>query len=382
MCSGDAYPGRKAGDFIMRHEPAATFEDDLSECRRLLSTGSRTFYAASFLLPRRIREPASALYAFCRLADDAVDDTDLPAEGVSRLEDRLDRAYNGRPVNIAADRAFAATVKKFDIPRAIPQAMLEGFAWDASERRYETIEDVQAYAARVAGTVGAMMAVLMGRRSPEDLARATDLGIAMQLTNIARDVGEDARNGRLYLPRAWFKEEGLDPDEWLLDPQFTPAISNMVTRILALASSLYERSALGIAQLPADCRPGIYAARYLYAEIGKEIERRGNDSITQRAVVAPSRKVQLLLRAVAATPSRRDVSHEAAVSEAEFLVAAAARNPELKTVSIEDVPWWDMHGKVLVLLEIFHRLEERQRVSHRRTLGRGDAVSFGAEAAS
>ena len=98
------------------------------------------------------------------------------------------------------------------IPRALPEALLEGFAWDAAGRRYETLDEVEHYAARVAGCVGAMMTLVMGRRDPAILARACDLGVAMQLTNICRDVGEDARAGRLYLPLAWLRDNGIDPD--------------------------------------------------------------------------------------------------------------------------------------------------------------------------
>ncbi len=95
-------------------------------------------------------------------------------------------------MNLAADRVFADVVAKFSIPRELPEALLEGLAWDAEVRRYETLQDLGAYAARVAGSVGAMMTLVMGQRAPEIVGRACDLGVAMQLTNIARDVGEDA----------------------------------------------------------------------------------------------------------------------------------------------------------------------------------------------
>ena len=132
----------------------------------------------------------------------------------------------------------------------------------------ENLDDVQAYAARVAGSVGAMMTVLMGIRDPATLARACDLGVAMQLTNIARDVGEDARSGRLYLPRAWLRAEGIDPDAWLAAPIFTPAIGHVVARLLRAADQLYRRAEDGIAGLPRGCRPAIFAARHIYAAIG------------------------------------------------------------------------------------------------------------------
>ncbi len=350
----------------MRYEPNESFGKDLAACRRLLSTGSRTFYAASFLLPKRVRDPATALYAFCRLADDVIDLGDPEHDGIGELQDRLDRAYHGRPLNIAADRAFAATVERFDIPKAIPAALLEGFGWDADGRQYETLGDLQAYGARVAGTVGAMMALLMNRRTPEDLARATDLGIAMQLTNIARDVGEDARAGRLYLPRQWMREEGIDPDDWLANPHFNAQIAALVDRLLNVAENLYARAGIGIARLPADCRPGIYAARYLYAGIGHQLMRNGCDSISRRAVVPAGRKLQLLARAIAATPVRRPSTRASALAEAVFLVTAATKSKAARPISdlaLTDVPWWDVHGKAVNFVEILHRLEQREIAS-------------------
>ena len=194
----------------------------MATCRALLKGGSRTFHAASKVLPRRVADPAIALYAFCRLADDAVDLGNDRAAAVARLRERLDRAYRGQPMDMAADRVFADVVAKFCIPRQLPEALLEGLAWDAEVRRYETLHDLTAYAARVAGTVGAMMTLVMGQRSPEIVARACDLGVAMQLTNIARDVGEDARAGRLYLPLSWLREAGIDPDAWLANPVVYP----------------------------------------------------------------------------------------------------------------------------------------------------------------
>ncbi|WP_159197133.1 phytoene/squalene synthase family protein, partial [Escherichia coli] len=102
-----------------------------------------------------------------------------------------------------------------------------------------------AYAARVAGAVGAMMTLIMGRRAPEIVARACDLGVAMQFTNIARDVGEDARAGRLYLPQSWLREAGIDPNTWLQTPSFTPEIAAIVQRLLDAADIFYSRATHG-----------------------------------------------------------------------------------------------------------------------------------------
>ena len=353
---------------------------DLAACRALLRTGSRTFYAASFLLPRRVRDPATALYAFCRLADDAVDLSATPVEALAVLTQRLDLAYEGRPLDNPADRAFARTIERFNVPKALPAALLEGFDWDARSQRYDTLSDLQGYAARVAGTVGAMMVLLMGARETSQIARATDLGAAMQLTNIARDVGEDARNGRLYLPQQWMREAGLDPDEWLADPQFNEALASVIARLLTAAEHLYERAGAGIQSLPADCRPGIYAARYLYAEIGHELERRGLDSVSRRTVVSGTRKVQLLAKALAAAAPSREEAVTGLLEEARFLVeaAAAAGLPHDAVLTSSRTrpealpPWWDFHGCAVRLIEFFEHLERRDEAFRTAQLSRFD----------
>ena len=200
---------------------------DLAACQAAIRTGSLSFHAASKLLPGKVRDPALALYAFCRIADDAVDEGHDKAHAVLTLRDRLDLIYEGRPRNAAADRAFASVVEDFDMPRALPEALLEGLAWDAVGRRYDDLSGVLSYSARVAAAVGAMMCVLMRVRNADALARACDLGLAMQLTNIARDVGEDAREGRLFLPQDWLADEGVDPAAFLADPKPNPAIARV-----------------------------------------------------------------------------------------------------------------------------------------------------------
>jgi len=345
-------------------EPSgAALRADLAACAALLRQGSKTFHAASKLLPSNVRAPAVALYSFCRLADDAVDG----GGGVAALEamrQRLGDAYAGRPAPTPADRAFAWAVAAFDIPAALPEALLEGFAWDAEGRRYETLADLEAYAARVAGSVGAMMSVLMDARQPEVLARACDLGIAMQFTNIARDVGEDARLGRLYLPLAWMREAGLDPDGWLARPVFSTELATVFARVLEAAERLYARSSAGIAELPVACRPGMHAARLLYAEIGREVQRRGLDAVSQRAVVPPARKAALLpsvLMAAASTPVASE--HEAALEAARFLVEAAAR-PAAGPASAAGYRARRFEERVVWLLGLFERLERGERRLH------------------
>jgi 15-cis-phytoene synthase len=337
---------------------------DLTACRTLLRNGSRTFYAASYLLPRSVRDPATALYAFCRLADDAVDLEVETEKQLENLHQRLDAAYEGRPHDFAADRAFAETVHQFAIPKALPEALLEGFAWDAQSRHYMTLSDLHGYAARVAGTVGAMMSLLMGARSADLVARATDLGTAMQLTNIARDVGEDARAGRLYLPHEWLWEAGIDPHDWMKAPKFDMALGAVVQKLLDAAEILYQRAEVGIAGLPASCRPGIMAARLLYCEIGREVERRGLNSVDQRAVVARGRKIELLVRAIGPQWKLPFADEAGPLAASQFLVDAVVAQPaEILIVPASDtIPWWNLRGRWIRVLDLFEELEQRDRM--------------------
>jgi phytoene synthase len=193
-------------------------------------------------------------------------------------------------------------------------------------------------------------------RDPRTLARACDLGVAMQLTNIARDVGEDARNGRLYLPREWLRAEGLDPDEWLRSPRWTPAFGTVVTRLLQEADGLYARAETGIGGLPLVCRPGISAARHIYHAIGNEIASNGFDSVNRRARVSGARKLRLMLRALADMARPGTVGAEPALSEAQFLVDAVAASKPHKAAPRR------LSEKVLWVAELFASLNERDRM--------------------
>ncbi len=326
---------------------------DMDWCRDAIRTGSLSFHTASRLLPERVRAPALALYAFCRIADDAVDEGDDKADAVLTLRDRLALVYEGRPRNAPADRAFAGVVEAFEIPAALPEALLEGLAWDAIGRRYDTLSGVLDYSARVAAAVGAMMCVLMRIRNADALARACDLGLAMQLTNISRDVGEDARAGRLYLPLDWLREGGLAPEAFLADPQPTPLIRKSVARLLVEADRLYQRAQAGVPALPRACRPGIYAARFIYDGIGAEVRRAGFDSITQRARTTRSQKMgwlalSMIRSGVSLAMPRPAVLHAAPAREVAFLVSAAARQPARRQRSD-------------TLLQVLAQLEARDR---------------------
>ncbi len=335
-------------------------EADRAACRELIRHGSKSFHAASFLLPRRVRDDALALYAFCRIADDLVDETDGGSAAISRLKVRLDRVYDHDPEDSPVDRAMTDVVVKHNMPRELPEALIEGLEWDFEGRTFETLPDVYAYGARVAGSVGVMMSILMGVRSRDLLARACDLGVAMQLTNIARDVGEDARMGRIYLPRTWLRDAGIDPDRWLANPQFSPALGDVVERLLICADRLYERADTGILGLPLRCRPGIMVARRLYHAIGVEVSRAGHDSVSDRAHVSAKNKLKLVGSALSNLMGRASPHHDLPpLAETAFLVHAGAMSAAADTANgvISNATAVE---RFLWLAELFVRLEQRE----------------------
>ncbi len=331
---------------------------DFDACREAILHGSRSFYTASKLLPKSRRDPAYALYAFCRLSDDAVDMPNASADAVDRLRMRLDGIYAGKPIDASTDRALAQVVQEFDLPRALLDGLLEGFEWDRDGREYQTLSELRDYAARVAGTVGAMMAVLMGSRSEWMIARACDLGVAMQLTNIARDVGEDARNGRIYLPREWLAEFDIDADAFIRDPQHTPATTELVARLLAEADRLYKRSEAGIAGLSTSSRPAIWAARYIYAAIGDEIVRLDHNSIDHRARTSTSRKLALLGRSLVAATMPKRANTAEALAETRFLVDAA-----MQMDGASNTAWWELDERIVGMFDTLNKVQQRKQAS-------------------
>lgn len=349
---------------------------DLDACTAAIRRGSKSFHIASLLLPRGTRQAAHALYAFCRHSDDVIDDPARRPDALQRLRYRLERIYGGTPCDHACDRAFARIVQDYAIPKAIPLSLLDGFAMDMTDRRYQSIEEVKQYAAGVAATVGLMMSLVMRAGDAWTLARAADLGLAMQLTNIARDVGEDARNGRLYLPLDWLRDAGIDGDAFLRDPRFSPALAGVVKRLLDEADRHYQLGHAGIARLPARCRHAIRTAALTYQDIGCSIARNGYDSVSHRARTTLPRKLALVLRAVRPAelmPDRmRMLPPDAAVAE---LVAAAAHafaqadNPKRPLAHAGS----QLERVALIMITLQQRqrddrrqqrLERRQKVAH------------------
>jgi phytoene synthase len=321
----------------------------IEECRRIIHEGSKSFYFASLLLPSQVRMAATAMYAFCRVTDDIADADGATINSVQALVRRLDRVYAGNPDNHAADMGFAEVVKHYDIPKEIPRALIEGFEWDVEGKQYHTLDDVIDYSVRVAGTVGLMMSIVMGRRSANTLARACDLGLAMQMTNIARDVGEDARNGRVYLPSQWMEEAGLDCEEFLANPVFSERLGQVVKRLLDEAEIYYQRGVAGIGMLPSSCRLGIRAAGMVYAEIGEKVRENGYNSVDHRAYTTRGRKLGLMIKSASTPFETFEDDFSPCVSQARFLIDPAARP--------DDEPFGD--GEWIV--HLFSEMDKRDK---------------------
>jgi phytoene synthase len=297
--------------------------------RGALAAGSKSFALAGKMLPRRCRDDAAVLYAWCRACDDAIDlaPEDTRRQALRRMRVELDEIYAGRTPADPAMAAFAEVVRRWNIPRQYPAGLLDGFEMDVEGVRYRTVGELLGYAYRVAGTVGVMMAHLMGATDAQALRRAAHLGMAMQLTNICRDVDEDWRNGRLYLPADLlgpFPGDGLDP----------AAASTAVAGLLAEGDRFYASGDLGLAALGFRCAAAIRAARLIYADIGRVIAGRSHDVRRGRAVVSRGRKLWLLARAflTEAAVRARGVFGPALAAPADPLplVLPAAPLPELE----------------------------------------------------
>jgi phytoene synthase len=275
--------------------------DDRVACREWIRRHSKSFFLSSLLLPSQVRQAAWALYAFCRRADDAVDDgAASPMRRVEGLRARLSAVYRGAAVDDPIDRAFGEVVRRYRIPQPLPAALLDGMEMDARGTTYDSDEALELYCFRVAATVGLMMTRVMGVRRDDAYLRAADLGIAMQLTNIARDVGEDARRGRVYLPTALLQQQGVDREVLLRAPEISDGLREAVRRVLERAEAHYRAATQGIPLLPRGCRLAIASSRFIYAAIGDSVARAGYDSVTRRAYVPLGKKLLLVARAATA----------------------------------------------------------------------------------
>jgi phytoene synthase len=285
---------------------------DALECARITALHARTFSLASRLLPAEKRRAANALYAFCRLADDLVDQQSARTtaelrEDLQHYRVRLDRALQGA-ADSAMLRELMWVVHTYQVPAHPLYELLDGVGRDLTAQRYERWPDVSRYCEGVASSVGEMCTHVFGVPSAEHhdderfttaVRQARTLGRAMQLTNILRDVGEDARRGRCYLPSDELAQFGLTVEAVLTDPAIVrhPGWKPLMQFQIARARALYEESAPGIAMLAADTQRCAVACARGYAGILAAIEAQEYDTVSRRARMKTPARLRLLWQA-------------------------------------------------------------------------------------
>ena len=274
-----------------------------------ITKGSKSFGAAAMLFDRTTRESAYMLYAWCRYCDDLIDGQELgfttaaslaiqssPLQRLDQLRADTDRALDGAALTDATFIAFQRVIQRHAIPRRYPQDLLQGFAMDVANYEYQSLDDTLLYCYHVAGVVGVMMAMVMGARDRDTLDRACDLGIAFQMTNIARDVIDDARIGRVYLPEQWLAQAGIAPDA-LLNAQARQPLAQVTARLLTEGERYYASARIGLSRLPVRSAWAIAAALRIYRAIGMGVRVRADTAWNERVRVNGPRKLGFALLA-------------------------------------------------------------------------------------
>lgn len=297
----------RAQPWEARHPTFDAFElVGLTTPAAYMAKHSRSFRFASLWMPARDRQAVARVYAWCRFADDIVDQ--------SRFDDRATRArldvwlakshlaYAGHPSGIALVDDVMRDMRERDVPFSYAEALVEGVACDLGANRYDTFAELDVYAYRVAGVVGQWLTRLFGVHNPWMLDRAATLGRAMQLTNIARDVGEDLDRGRIYLPIELLDAHDLCVLEIAamrrgaipIDRRYRDAIEDLLCR----AESDYRNAASAVLELPRGFRSAVAIASSVYEGIHSGIRQSGYDNLARRAAVSPTTKMTLAMHAL------------------------------------------------------------------------------------
>ncbi|HEY7293973.1 MAG TPA: phytoene/squalene synthase family protein [Dehalococcoidia bacterium] len=278
--------------------PAEDLDACYELCRRLTKRHGSTYHFAARFFPPEIRRSVFGLYGFVRVPDELVDN---PAHGEAEeraqrrnllaWREQFVRAMDGERADHPVMRAFADTARRHAIPRELPLAFLDAMLMDVSVCRYETFSELCRYTHGSAAVIGLMICAILGVDDPATLPYAADLGLAMQLTNILRDVGEDYRERcRIYLPLEDLRRFGYQPEE-LAAGIINAPFRELMRFEIARTRAIYRRAEPGIAALPPFARYPVRLAGRLYAAILERIERNGYDVFTRRATTSKAYKL-------------------------------------------------------------------------------------------
>lgn len=277
-----------------------------ARCRAITREHAKTFYMATRFLPNHKQRGIFAIYSLCRYVDDLVDEAeDLIAKEeldisdvkvrLARWKENLQEAYEGRSFEDPILTAFSDVLRRFDIPIELPFGLMEGVSMDLYKNRYQTFDEVYDYSFKVASIVGLMTSQVFGYKSREALGYAVDLGIAMQLTNILRDVGEDLRKGRIYLPQNELAKFGVSEED-LFSHSLTPSVKELLAYQIDRARRYYDRSEKGVSLLAKDSQLPVYLARYNYSRILDKIEENNYNVFDVRAYLNTTEKLAIIPR--------------------------------------------------------------------------------------
>ena len=279
----------------------------VAAARESIAKGSKSFALASRLFDQATRERAWLLYSWCRACDDLADGQDHGGEmsavsdphvRLAHIRDMTERALRGETTGDPAFDALGLVVSECKIPHDWPRDLVQGFAMDADGFSPRTTQDMLTYCYHVAGVVGLMMAVVMGV-DPEDketLSHANDLGLAFQLANIVRDIGEDASAGRCYIPATWLGKADIGPGEHM-KPHYRKALAGIGAKFAEMAQG-YEASArIGARKLPFRSRWAVLSAAGIYGDIAREVARRGEHAWDSRVFTTKAAKLNWVMRA-------------------------------------------------------------------------------------
>lgn len=277
----------------------------LDHATRSIAVGSKSFAAASRLFDPATRRSAVMLYAWCRHCDDVIDGQDAGHSAMPVGQDEVNQrlaalvaqthaVFAGQPVETEAFAAFREVVIRHHLHETYALEHLSGFAMDVQQRHYQRIEDTLDYCYHVAGVVGLMMAQVMGVSDEQTLDRACDLGMGFQLTNIARDIVEDAGVGRCYLPQAWLDEFAI-PAQHLTEPEYRAALAVLAQRLVDRAEPFYVSAEAGLTALPWRSAWAVATASGVYREIGIKVKQRGSKAWDARVSTSKLDKLRLVL---------------------------------------------------------------------------------------
>ena len=273
-------------------------------CESVTKNHAKSFYFAAKFLPKSKQKPIYALYALCRHVDDEVDEAEVCSEAeaiaaVNRWKAKLDKIYEKKDFEGKSEvkeqrpkikeqnlvlLAWSDLLENYEIPQNLPLELMKGVLQDTHQTRYETFGELYVYCYRVASTVGLMSSEIFGYREPETLEYAEALGIAMQITNILRDIKEDAAMGRIYLPQEDLRKFNIT-ERQILGGDMSESFVELLNFQIVRARNYYRRAEKGIALLEKDSRFTVLLASRLYSKILDEIERQNYDVFFKRAHV-------------------------------------------------------------------------------------------------